>query len=181
MKELTKKIEDILRQGLNRAATRLERVSGVNWRISNIKVGPFKPKDEDSICVYLRIDGDWYLASLLAVFEKDVHTIFKSFIRDYLPQFNTSEIIEFFINELGNIVITSSISELANQLGIKIIPEPPKTIKGKESFIVENILLYAEKRGINTVLSSQVTLTVKDEIIIDIYYLLSNELIEKLR
>lgn len=180
MTEFNKRVEEIIRKGLNKAISRLERVSNINWAISSIKIGPFKPQDEESICVYLKIKSDWDLSAILAVSEKDAEIILKSFISKPLPQFNTLEITEFFTNELGNIILNSFISEFANELGVKIIPYPPKTIKGRESFILENIFIMIEKPQDHTVISTKITLTVKNDITINIYYLISKDLIERI-
>ncbi|MCX7641174.1 MAG: hypothetical protein N2Z20_00885 [Elusimicrobiales bacterium] len=177
MINLNKKIEEIIKRGLIKASNRLQRITSVNWTISEVKVGPIKIDDEDCICVYLKSETEF--SCVLTVSEKDAGKIMKYFITSYLPQFNTLEIMEFFVNELGNIILNSSLSEFANELKIKIIPHPPNTIKGKKSFIIENILSMIETSN-HAVISSRIKLIIENTIVIDVYYFISKNFIERI-
>lgn len=173
---LNEKISNVIEKGLEKACHRLKRVTNENWEIYDIKITPIKPEERDSICVYLTTESDYDFSGVLAVSFDDSKEILKCFLKNYLPEFNTIEMIEFFINELGNIVLNACLSEFANAAGLKIIPHSPKTIKGRESFIIENIIDMFEKSKDDVIISSQVILKIKKDIVLNIYCFISGKI-----
>lgn len=178
--KLNEKFLEILVKGLERSLVRLKRVTREEWQIHEMKIYPFKPEERESICVYLTTESEYDFSGVLSVSFDDSTEILKYFITNYTPKFNTIEMAEFFVNELGNIILNGCLSEFANLFEVKIIPNSPKTIKGKESFIIENILNMIEKSKNNAVIFSKVVLKVKNDIPINIYCFLPSKIISKL-
>ncbi len=177
--ELKKHISDIISGGLLKATDRLYRISGLKWQFDQPQIGVFKPDDEDVICSYLTTSAEEGFSGILAVADKDKDLVFKAFSPKQ-SSFYGYEIYEFFINELGNIILNSILSEFANKLKIKIIPNSPKTIKGKKDFIIENILSMIEKDKTDTVICIKLSMFVPSPVFIDIWCFVSSSMVKKL-
>ncbi|MCX7905750.1 MAG: hypothetical protein N2446_03520 [Elusimicrobiales bacterium] len=180
MTNFNNKIEEIIRRGLIKASDRLKRVTLLDWNISEINIGPIKVDDEECICVYLRSEPKNEFSGVVAITEKDAEKVVKYFLQSYFPKFNTLEILEFFVNELGNIILNSCLSEFANELSEVIIPNSPHTIKGSKLFIIENILSMMGDSFEQAVVSSRIKIVVKNTIILDVFYFISRNFIKKI-
>ena len=178
---MKKKIEDIIKDGIEKALVRLNRISTGKWKLESLSVGPLKPEDDEYLCVYLALKEKDLFSSLLTVNKKFVYDVFKEIKGSFvLPGYYSETIYELFINEVGNIILNSILSGFANLLKISIVPEYPKTINGSESFVVDNIFSFVDGYHNKGLISVRIVLKGSScEIPFNIYLFVSENLIRE--
>lgn len=179
MIEVRRKIIDVAKSAVEKATQRLNRISFNEWRFETPIINLTSISDEDSICSYLEAECEKIgFYGVMCVAEKDVSAVLKGFsVNDYWKA--GIEVYEFFVNELGNIVLNSILGEFANRINKAIIPNHPKTIKGRKDFVVENISLMIKNKA-STAIGIRLKVLMPHQIDIDVFCFISNGVLENI-
>lgn len=181
MKEKIDALKSLVSAGLLKSTERLNKVSSFRWKVLEVSF-ELSRKDYESVCVYLISKNYDKLAFLLFIKKEDANKIFKIFSGYYLsesPEYKKS--YELLISEIGNIMLNSVLSEIANRLSKIIIPDVPRTINGEKKFILENISGMLEENKSKVPLSATVLVeSESDKLSIELYFFIENGVIEKI-
>ncbi|MEF3280518.1 MAG: hypothetical protein K6357_06090 [Elusimicrobiota bacterium] len=181
MKEKIELIEDIVQNGLNSSIDRINRISSFKWEIKDIEFKLSKD-DFDCICVYLIASNFNKIAFSLFIKTSDLPALFKDFsghLSNYLMRI--PKVYEVLASEIGNIIMNSVLSELANRMNKAIIPDVPRTLSGSKSFLLENISAMIEENKNKTVISSVVSVkTEQKNVKIELYFFFENDIMDNI-
>ncbi len=181
MKEKIEALKSLVNAGLLKSTERLNKVSSFRWKVLEVSF-ELSRKGYESVCVYLISKNYDKLAFLLFIKKEDANKIFKIFSGYYLsesPEYKKS--YELLISEIGNIMLNSVLSEIANKLSKIIIPDVPRIINGEKRFILENISGMLEENKSKVPLSSTVLVESENEkMSIELYFFIENGVIEKI-
>lgn len=130
---------DILLKSFEKAAEKVNRISVAKWEFSLQACA--KPENYDAVCCYFQVKDSSIPMIFAMLFRRsDAVTISKSLLGyGFFISQKMSKSEELLMEELSNIILTSLISEIANFLGVKIIPSGPKTAQAPRDTAVEII------------------------------------------
>ena len=174
-------LKNAVYDGLLKSTERLNKVSLFRWKVEEVRF-ELPKKDFESVCVYLVSRNFNRFAFLLFIRKEDANKVFKIFSGYYLAassEFKKS--YELLISEIGNIILNSVLSEMANRLGRAIMPDVPIVINGDKKFILENISqMIEENKSKNPVSSTVLVEGGEDKIEMELYFFVENDIIERL-
>jgi chemotaxis protein CheY-P-specific phosphatase CheC len=173
-------VEEVFIKGINKSFERINKVSSSKWFLKNFSTG-IKSGDFESVSVYL-ISDKKDVALVIVIKKDDVYDLVKFFVgRNIDNIFSSSKFYEFVVCEIGNIILNSILSEIANYIGVKIIPNVPAVLNGYKNFILENLSLMIEENLNKTIFLLDIVSNVENKNIeMEVYVMLSPEIVKKL-
>ncbi len=170
-------IKEIIKSGIENGLLRLNKISSFKWELKEIKFS-IESTDYESICVYLTAKN--WKKSFFSLFinKNEASKIFKLFSGYFLTSISThNKSYEIIIAEIGNIILNSILSNIANKTKTVILPEVPKTINGEKKFILENLSTMIEENKNKLPLVVQLTMESMNETIkTEIYVFIEEDL-----
>lgn len=178
MNEKLELLKKIIETGLNKSVERINKISSYKWEIEKISF-EIDNIDKETICVYLVAPSFNKVSFLFFVEKKDCDNIFRSFSGYSFGHTNRiTKAEELLISELGNIILNSVLSEIANRIKMTIMPQSPKTINGYKKFLLENISSMIETNINKTIISAVIYIKASQDIKLELYFFFENSIFE---
>lgn len=149
---MTHKVNELLTslalENLQRCALKLSAVSSGKWSItgSNLQLGTLDEEmkhccmesDVEKAAIYVDIKGDTPFAAFILLRSEDMDRVSKSLFRNVLTSApGPVGMSDLILCELGNILLNSLASALANFFNCIFLPSPPRCLKGAPEFLLE--------------------------------------------
>ena len=142
-------LERLASLSIERCLVKLSKVSAGTWKLAGVSgsrgmveaaVGQYDFRGRAAAAVYMDINGDAPLFSMMLFEPEDMDCISKCFMGYSFPRTQSISMSEeVMLLELGNIILNSLTNSVLNALRRSIMPSTPQFIAGAQSAIVAGL------------------------------------------